>query len=74
MHSAELRKDLAPGFSSTAWERSLPWIFAATIGLSAFLLFAVQPLFARMVLPKLGGSPSVWAVAMWFFQTVLLGG
>lgn len=74
MQSIELRKELFPKFSSAAWERALPWIFAVTIGLSAFLLFAVQPLFARMVLPKLGGSPSVWAVAMCFFQTVLLGG
>ena len=74
MHSAERHSDFSPRFSSAAWERALPWIFAATIGLSAFLLFAVQPLFARMVLPKLGGSPSVWAVAMCFFQAVLLAG
>jgi hypothetical protein len=38
------------------------------------LLFAVQPMFARMVLPRLGGSPSVWSVAMVFFQTMLLTG
>ena len=49
-------------------------IFAATIFLSAFLLFSVQPVFAKMVLPKLGGSPSVWAVSMCFFQAVLLAG
>ena len=49
-------------------------IFAATIFLSAFLLFSVQPVFAKMVLPKLGGTPSVWAVSMCFFQAVLLGG
>ena len=41
---------------------------------SALLLFAVQPMFARMVLPKLGGSPSVWSVAMVFFQSMLLAG
>lgn len=55
-------------------ERVLLWAFAATIGLSAFLLFAVQPFFARLVLPSLGGSPSVWAVSMCFFQAVLLAG
>ena len=48
--------------------------FAATLFLSATLLFSVQPMFAKMVLPKLGGSPSVWALAMCFFQAVLLAG
>ena len=49
-------------------------LFTGTIFLSALLLFSVQPMFAKMVLPKLGGSPSVWAVSMCFFQAVLLGG
>ncbi|MCB1455130.1 MAG: fused MFS/spermidine synthase [Nitratireductor sp.] len=49
-------------------------VFVATIFLSAFLLFSVQPFFAKMVLPRLGGSPGVWSVAMVFFQTVLLLG
>ncbi len=49
-------------------------LFTATTFLSAFLLFAVQPLFAKMVLPVLGGSPSVWAVALCFFQAALLTG
>lgn len=47
---------------------------ALTIFLSAFLLFSVQPFFAKMVLPRLGGTPAVWSVAMVFFQTVLLAG
>src|SRR5262249_47293164 len=46
----------------------------AAIFLSAALLFAVQPMFAKMVLPKLGGAPSVWSVAMVFFQAALLAG
>lgn len=46
----------------------------ATTFLSAFLLFAIQPLFAKMVLPVLGGSSSVWAVALCFFQAALLAG
>jgi hypothetical protein len=49
-------------------------VFAASLFLSALLLFAIQPMFTKMVLPLLGGSPSVWSVAMVFFQTVLLGG
>jgi len=49
-------------------------IFTCAIFLSAALLFAVQPMFAKMVLPRLGGSPAVWSVAMVFFQAVLLLG
>ena len=48
--------------------------YTLAIFVSAFLLFSVQPLFAKMVLPKLGGSPAVWSVAMVFFQTMLLAG
>jgi hypothetical protein len=49
-------------------------VFTATTFLSALLLFSIQPLFTKMVLPVLGGSPSVWAVAMCFFQGALLAG
>jgi hypothetical protein len=49
-------------------------VFAATLCLSAMLLFSVQPLFTKMVLPLLGGSPGVWSVAMVFFQAMLLAG
>ena len=52
---------------------SLP-LTAATLFLSAFLLFSVQPFFAKLVLPRLGGSPAVWSVAMVFFQSMLLAG
>jgi hypothetical protein len=48
--------------------------YTATTFLSALLLFSVQPMFAKMVLPVLGGSPSVWAVAIFFFQAALLVG
>src|SRR3989440_492449 len=54
--------------------RLLLRVYAAAIFLSAALLFAVQPMFTKMVLPRLGGSPSVWSVAMVFFQAVLLAG
>ena len=49
-------------------------LYAATLFLSAVLIFAIQPMFAKMVLPKLGGSPSVWSVAMVVFQTALFLG
>jgi hypothetical protein len=54
--------------------RLMPLLYAATLFVSALLLFSIQPMFARMVLPKLGGAPAVWSVAMVFFQTVLLAG
>ena len=56
--------------------RSLPLLplYAVTLCLSAFLLFSVQPFFAKMTLPRLGGSPAVWSVAMVFFQAMLLAG
>ena len=49
-------------------------VFTASIFLSAALLFAVQPMFTKMVLPRLGGAPGVWSVAMVFFQACLLAG
>jgi hypothetical protein len=49
-------------------------IYTAAIFVSALLLFSVQPLFTKMVLPRLGGSPAVWSVAMVFFQSLLLAG
>src|SRR3972149_10504049 len=51
-----------------------PALYAATLFASALLLFVVQPMCAKVVLPRLGGSPSVWSVAMVFFQAALLAG
>lgn len=48
--------------------------FALPIGLSAFLLFSVEPLVGRLLLPIFGGTPAVWATVLFFFQTVLLVG
>src|SRR5499427_6454070 len=48
--------------------------FTAAITLSAALLFMVQPMFTKMVLPRFGGAPSVWSVAIVYFQTALLAG
>ena len=50
------------------------WLFVLTILVGSFLLFQVQPMVARMVLPKLGGAPAVWNSAMLVYQALLLGG
>ncbi len=49
-------------------------LFAATIFLGAFLLFLIEPLFAKLILPWFGGSAAVWATCLVFFQTALLLG
>ncbi len=51
-----------------------PGLFALTIFTSAALVFMVQPMVAKLMLPLLGGSPSVWNTSMAFFQTALLAG
>src|SRR5262245_58663248 len=48
--------------------------FAISIFLSAFLLFQMQPLVGKFLLPRFGGTPSVWAVCMFFFQVVIVLG
>src|SRR6266542_497137 len=48
--------------------------YALTISLSAFLLFEVQPVIAKMILPWFGGSSAVWSTCMLFFQIILLLG
>jgi hypothetical protein len=50
------------------------WRFYATVFLSAFLLFQVQPIAARYLLPEFGGTPAVWSACLLFFQAVLLAG
>jgi hypothetical protein len=66
----------APGATTAgaAGGPSTLWLFTGTTFVSALLLFSIQPMFAKMVLPVLGGSPSVWAVALCFFQGALLAG
>ena len=63
--------------TTLALTRSTPALrplFTATVLLGSFLLFLIQPMFGRSVLPVLGGSPSVWNTAMLFYQAVLLLG
>jgi len=59
---------------STSPHKFLLAAFVAAILVSAALLFAVQPMFTKMVLPQFGGAAAVWSVAMVFFQTTLLAG
>ncbi|TXL66073.1 hypothetical protein [Zeimonas arvi] len=49
-------------------------VYAFTIALSAFLLFLVQPIVARQILPWFGGSAAVWTTCMLFFQLALWAG
>ncbi|WP_439546287.1 fused MFS/spermidine synthase [Sandarakinorhabdus sp.] len=64
------------GGTNLSITRTLPLrpVFIVTILTGSFLLFLVQPLFGRVVLPVLGGSPNVWNTAMLFYQAALLGG
>lgn len=55
-------------------DRLTPILFAIAIFTSASLVFVVQPMVTKLVLPMLGGSPSVWNTSMVFFQAALLAG
>jgi len=70
MPASELPQDKP----SASRNRLVLLTYTAAIFVSALLLFSVQPLFTKMVLPRLGGSPAVWSVAMVFFQSLLLAG
>ena len=72
--TAAPKPDTATAHGHSASDGRTLAVFVATTFLSALLLFAIQPMFAKMVLPVLGGAPSVWAVAMLFFQAALLAG
>ncbi len=64
-----------PTANSAATARALAKpAFTLTVFVSAFLLFSIQPMFTKMILPELGGTPAVWSVAMVFFQGLLLLG
>src|SRR5688572_21242347 len=65
-----------PSSSKTAISSSrlVVVLFGATMFLSALLLFWVQLMIAKMLLPRLGGTPAVWTTCMLFFQVLLLAG
>ncbi len=67
------RRARAPG-AADSLPRQNRFLFATTIFLGAFLLFLIEPLFAKLILPWFGGSASVWATCLVFFQTALLLG
>jgi|RhiMetdeSRZDD1v2_1073273.scaffolds.fasta_scaffold12890_11 SAM-dependent methyltransferase len=71
--------DLAPAITVAEGHRSASvsaiwWVFASTLFMSAALLFLLEPMFAKMVLPYLGGSPEVWNTCVVFFQATMLAG
>ncbi|MEX2317306.1 MAG: hypothetical protein WD669_09155 [Pirellulales bacterium] len=59
---------------TTTRDRYLAINYAATIFVSAFLLFQVQPLVSKYILPWFGGTPAVWTTCMLFFQVLLFAG
>ncbi len=65
---------MTEGDGATAPARTMRWPFVAAILAGSFLLFLVQPMVARMALPRLGGAPAVWNSAMLVYQALLLGG
>lgn len=80
-----LNRSIPPQDNPRAWEHpsiakpaiaqwTIVFLYAATVGVSAFLLFVVQPILAKILLPRFGGSAAVWTTCLVFFQTVLLLG
>src|SRR5438093_12941906 len=64
-----------PGAARAGTNRlALPLLYASASFFSAALLFLLEPLFGKMMLPLLGGPPAVWNTCMLFFQAVLLAG
>ncbi len=63
-----------PARSPDGASSRLGWIFAGAVLLSAFLLFQVQPLVSKCILPWFGGGPAVWTTCMLFFQVALCAG
>jgi hypothetical protein len=61
------------GSPSVRYSMAIP-AFATTLFLSASLMFFIEPMVAKMVLPKLGGAPAVWSTCLVFFQAMLLAG
>lgn len=61
--------------SSNPTSKSTPWfVFASATLLSAFLVFQIQPVISKCVLPWFGGTPAVWTTCLLFFQVLLFGG
>ena len=69
-----LNSSIQPAVASVGDSKIYMISFAIAVFVSAFLLFQVQPIVARYILPWFGGSPAVWTVCMLFFQAGLLCG
>src|SRR3712207_2189607 len=66
---------MSASLSAASRQRDLAWpLFATTVFLSATLLFLIQPMAGKAVLPGFGGGAAVWTTVMLFFQAALLGG
>lgn len=75
MTDATVNNELPPtAVPPSALIRSAGWLYPATTFLSAGLLFTLQPLFAKMLTPLMGGTPAVWNTALVFYQGALLLG
>ncbi|MBC8117497.1 MAG: hypothetical protein H7062_24125, partial [Candidatus Saccharimonas sp.] len=59
---------------TTISPRAVKSLFAATVFLGAGLVFQIQPLMSKLILPWFGGSPNVWTVCLLFFQSLLFAG
>jgi spermidine synthase len=62
------------GVRSQAGQLPMALLYSAALFLSALILFVIQPMFTKMILPLLGGTPAVWNTAVMFFQAMLLAG
>lgn len=75
MSQADFSLPARPAANTASWARGVAGpLFTATVLLGAGLVFLIQPMFAKMVLPLLGGGAGVWNVALVFFQGALLAG
>jgi len=73
-HSANTADSPRPPTPVSSAGTGLRFLFGATIFLSAFLLFMVQPLQGKVILPWFGGAPMVWTTCLLFYQALLLAG
>ncbi len=73
-HDGEVFATIAVADREARRPVSLAIVFATTLCLSAFLMFLIEPMIAKMVLPVFGGSPMVWNACVAFFQITLLAG
>jgi hypothetical protein len=73
-NTAQVELGPQPVLRSNPWGLLVAPVFTVAVFLSAALLFVVEPMFGKMVLPLLGGSPAVWTTCMLFFQGALLLG